>query len=1298
MRTKFSFLIVSALILCGFSARAAETDSWGVFSAGAPCTITGGSTYDFKTDRGNGRFTTSGTLYFGGLSIVAKGWDLTVSSYDEEKYAFKGWYTMSNDMDECPGVDKVDAQLTTNVKITKEQITGSAKTCQQNVAGSKNVYHVVAPKFVPLYTITTEVSPTGAGTVTETKKYEKGTAVTLIASANAGYVIDYWKKDGVKVMDSDGKSSLSITVTADATYQVVLSSLKYDLTICPNGGTYNGKENNQKLENVLIYGTKDYNAIGVATRTGYTFGGWYSSSSGGVMIYDVGGNNKKCNDIWTADHPSGTFCGTKNVSVYAIWSAKTSVVTFDQQGGSGGSGSVTMTYDKALPKITVPTRTGYTFDGYFSKDGTQYYDKVGNGSKPTWDSEEESLTLSAKWTPLKYDLTIYPNNGSYKDSSSVQTIRDALVYETANNNSIGVATRAGYTFLGWFSASSGGNMIYDTNGLNKKCNNIWTADHPEGTFCGSEQVSVYAHWSAKTSMVTLDRQTGVGGSTSIEAIHDKTLPKIDVPTRVGYEFGGYYAEKNGGGKQYYQANGTSSITWICAEDSPQVLYAKWTAAKYTVTFFENGEVETHGQDQLTVTFDAEPVGVKVPKKTACTFNGYFYDGSTCFWDSSGAWKGGVWTIPSNVTVVAQYTSNGYIVRFDANGGKGAYADLNVTYQEEFELPDGSAFSREKFSFVGWVLSKDSEYPIYSGKDKVENHSSLAQTGTLTYYAYWKNRARLVRFDPGPEPSKVTMSTNQLEKLTGDVYGELPTATWEGNRRDFDGWWDGEVLVAPTSVVPEKSSITLQAHWLTNSYFVGFNGHGATNAAMPVQEFKFDRPQNLPPNQYEREGYEFLGWATNAEEVAKVDYEDQAEVVNLLATDKNQTNFLYAVWTGNVYTVCFYANGGVGDEMLPQDFVYGVPQVLSSNTYVREGREFAGWALDPTNEVAFTDGQLVSNLTPDKDGIVMLFAKWGGGDAMTEYSVAADCDQDGADGRVALGLTTNAPGWSVETYLGQEGLSHPGKNNLYVKSAPGSEKWDPLLTSSRIKGSGTLRFSYKTSITMQMNEFYVRLQAQTVGDIRTNLQLRTDWAFCEWKVNLGDAGDCFVWCFNKLAKKTTDYICLDDIAWIPDEHESSVTVGITLRRNDGSASPWDIFYCKTCRVKEPIGSWLPPLPDLSKQKKFMGWQTASGEMVDANWIVPKVDTQLYAKWGGNDPTEADRREISQISVTADGLGFVFTNADSRWIYSLHGTNDLIAPMALWPEVWKTNGSGTITIDLPRPVDNPSMFYYLETKGK
>lgn len=1292
MRTKFSFLIVSALILCGFSARAAETDSWGVFSAGAPCTITGGSTYDFKTDRGNGRFTTSGTLYFGGLSIVAKGWDLTVSSYDEEKYAFKGWYTMSNDMDECPGVDKVDAQLTTNVKITKEQITGSAKTCQQNVAGSKNVYHVVAPKFVPLYTITTEVSPTGAGTVTETKKYEKGTAVTLIASANAGYVIDYWKKDGVKVPDSDGKSSLSITVTADATYQVVLSSLKYDLTICPNGGIYNGKENNQTLENVLIYGTKDYNAIGVATRTGYTFGGWYSSSSGGVMIYDVGGNNKKCSDIWTADHPSGTFCGTKNVSVYAIWSAKTSVVTFDRQGGSGGSGSVTMTYDKALPKITVPTRTGYTFDGYFSKDGTQYYDKVGNGSKPTWDSEEESLTLSAKWTPLKYDLTIYPNNGSYKDSSSVQTIRDALVYETANNNSIGVATRAGYTFLGWFSASSGGNMIYDTNGLNKKCNNIWTADHPEGTFCGSEQVSVYAHWLAKTSMVTLDRQTGVGGSTSIEAIHDKTLPKIDVPTRVGYEFGGYYAEKNGGGKQYYQANGTSSITWICAEDSPQVLYAKWTAAKYTVTFFENGEVETHGQDQLTVTFDAEPVGVKVPKKTACTFNGYFYDGSTCFWDSSGAWKGGVWTIPSNVTVVAQYTSNGYIVRFDANGGKGSHADLNVTYQEEFELPDGSAFSREKFSFVGWVLSKDSEYPIYSGKDKVENHSSLAQTGTLTYYAYWKNRARLVRFDPGPEPSKVTMSTNQLEKLTGDVYGELPTATWEGNRRDFDGWWDGEVLIAPTSVVPEKTSITLQAHWLTNSYFVGFNGHGATNAVMPVQEFKFDRPQNLLPNQYERAGYEFLGWATNVEEVAKVDYEDQAEVVNLLATDKNQTNFLYAVWTGNVYTVYFYANGGVGDKMSPQDFVYGVPQVLSSNTYVREGREFAGWALDPTNEVAFTDGQLVSNLTLKTS--VSFYAKWShGGDPITEYSRAADCDRDGEgdDHRVALSLMTNAPGWSVEKY--KQGESRVGTNDEYIKIEPSSEEGSPL-KSGLLKGSGTLMFKYKTSIESVDNAFVVRLVVDSSKrPFGQSLKEVDEWTTASAHLDLL-ADDRITWGMT-VNEVIGDYVCIDDISWLPDSVVAT-TVGITLRRNDGTEAPGDICECKTYLMGAPIGE-LRVLRNRGSLK-FLGWQTASGEMVDANWIVPKVDTQLYAKWGGDDPTEADRREISQISVTADGLGFVFTNADSRWIYSLHGTNDLLAPMALWPEVWKTNGSGTITIDLPRPVDHPSMFYYLETKGK
>ena len=66
------------------------------------------------------------------------------------------------------------------------------------------------------------------------------------------------------------------------------------------------------------------------------------------------------NDSTTSD----TF--TKGKRIGLNWTANNYVVTFDKQSGTGGTASVTATYDAAMPSVTMPTRSGYTFNGYFT--------------------------------------------------------------------------------------------------------------------------------------------------------------------------------------------------------------------------------------------------------------------------------------------------------------------------------------------------------------------------------------------------------------------------------------------------------------------------------------------------------------------------------------------------------------------------------------------------------------------------------------------------------------------------------------------------------------------------------------------------------------------------------------------------------------------------------------------------------------------------------------------------------------------------------------------------------------------
>ena len=56
----------------------------------------------------------------------------------------------------------------------------------------------------------------------------------------------------------------------------------------------------------------------------------------------------------------------KTITLYVNWKPNTYTVTFNRNGGpANGSSSVTATYNAAMPSATMPTRAGYTFDGYY---------------------------------------------------------------------------------------------------------------------------------------------------------------------------------------------------------------------------------------------------------------------------------------------------------------------------------------------------------------------------------------------------------------------------------------------------------------------------------------------------------------------------------------------------------------------------------------------------------------------------------------------------------------------------------------------------------------------------------------------------------------------------------------------------------------------------------------------------------------------------------------------------------------------------------------------------------------------
>ena len=173
------------------------------------------------------------------------------------------------------------------------------------------------------------------------------------------------------------------------------------------------------------------NRDGSGNLSGYAWSenvGWINfnpTHGGGVTIDPDTGNFSGY--VWSENVGWIELAGTaQDSTTYKVKTdPATFTVTFDKQSGTGGSTSVSATYGSAMPSATAPTRSGYTFGGYYTQtggSGTQYYTS-GMASSRNWDLAANT-TLYAKWTvnlPTKVALA-GPSSVNVGATSSVFTL------------------------------------------------------------------------------------------------------------------------------------------------------------------------------------------------------------------------------------------------------------------------------------------------------------------------------------------------------------------------------------------------------------------------------------------------------------------------------------------------------------------------------------------------------------------------------------------------------------------------------------------------------------------------------------------------------------------------------------------------------------------------------------------------------------------------------------------------------------------------------------------------------------
>lgn len=330
----------------------------------------------------------------------------------------------------------------------------------------------------------------------------------------------------------------------------------------------------------------------------------------------------------------------------------------------------------------------------------------------------------------------------------------------------------------------------------------------------------------------------------------------------------------------------------------------------------------------------------------------------------------------------------------------------------------------------------------------------------------------------PAGARITLATakadsdcwdsSQIGKTNRTFYGW--SANTDANDRDVPvgDTMDRNTLNANvrTEIVMPARAKTVYALWAINptlSYSVnapaGSNAPGTpASQTVPYNTAAADKSGWAAGDTGKIPGYRFDGWYTAPNGGNKYDFN----------TPLTNNVTVYAHWVGNGYTVRFAGNGATGGNTPDQAFQYNIGQNLHRNGFTRDGYTFAGWKR-ADNQQAYGDGQWVTNLTTQPNGIVTMVAQWSANEAHIRYNPNPPAGKTTGgqgtpnwDGHTGDTPTIGQNGWTIDGYTFAGWATSPDGSG--ARYAPGARwtangtltlyaQWTPGQASLTYDGNG-----------------------------------------------------------------------------------------------------------------------------------------------------------------------------------------------------------------------------------------------------
>ena len=664
--------------------------------------------------------------------------------------------------------------------------------------------------------------------------------------------------------------------------------------------------------------------------------------------------------------------------------ANTYTVAYNANGGSGSVASQSATYGQAFSlRANGYARTGYSFQQWnTASNGSGAGYGAGQQVSNLTSSHNATVTLYARWAANSYTVS-FNANASTAHPGTVGTASKSVTYDSTYGT-LPTPARTGYTFLGWFTAASGGTQV--TNGTQVKT----AGNH-----------TLYAHWKINTYTVTYNVNGGNSVSkASATVTYDAAVDLNVAAVKDGYVHIGWNtdprAEEGTGSLKMPAGNLTVyAIYSIPVSDVREVYLQAWAAGDRenyrTYPLSRTGQTmrghtyalprtdisagpgaspgwaliawDNAGNYRVLKETEAAPVAQRFLQ----TVEHYYLDAASGEWVrfdtvSELKLKGEEYTpqyvtppagyepnsideayiVEEDTTTMAYYTPVSYTLYFDANGGSCREESRSMIFGEPYgELPTAE---RHGYKFLGWYTE-----PL--GGDRIVSSQRYEVPGDSTVYAHWEVNVRQVVYD-----YRTNGGTSASREYADTAFGSEADLTVEAYKNGWEhiGWnTDPMAEEGLASYVMGDEDTVLYAIYqktITLTFIDRKGDETVTSRASAVIYNRAEGGSFAVPGQAGMTGWQAEGWSFAKEGDSAI---DAAPGMRLFL---KEDTVLYGRYSREV-TVSYDTNGS--PEERPEEVKkrhhnasgeYVDPVFTLPSAPVLDGYSFAGWEKD-------TDGQL-----------------------------------------------------------------------------------------------------------------------------------------------------------------------------------------------------------------------------------------------------------------------------------------------------------------------------------------------------